>query len=262
MSREIRLTAFCVAKQLETKGIKTFLGLKPHADSSSELFYRLPEDKYQCYFNYGIIVFAGYNESEMDAAIKAVDPYKRIPMSNWFRDEFDIRFEEGAEMRFDFDEVILGRLNDEVIRIAMFNLAQSLALDQYMNTTENLLAEITGFTNQLERTGRLVIGRKNMMRFVGRALNTQNNIAENIYIFDAPDLVWEDEYLDNLHQGLIKHLDLRVRFSGVEYTMKIIEGNLRVFTEIINQRESSLLETIIILLILVEVFDLFISKLF
>ncbi|HEY4653399.1 MAG TPA: hypothetical protein VIH22_02735 [Cyclobacteriaceae bacterium] len=44
--------------------------------------------------------------------------------------------------------------------------------------------------------------------------------------------------------------------------MKIIEGNLRVFTEIINQRESSLLETIIILLILVEVFDLFISKLF
>jgi uncharacterized Rmd1/YagE family protein len=48
----------------------------------------------------------------------------------------------------------------------------------------------------------------------------------------------------------------------VEYTLRIIEGNLRVFVEILNQRESSLLETIIIILILVEVFDLLISKIF
>jgi len=43
--------------------------------------------------------------------------------------------------------------------------------------------------------------------------------------------------------------------------LRIIEDNLRVFSEIINQRESSLLEWIIILLILVEVFDLLITKL-
>lgn len=101
-----------------------------------------------------------------------------------------------------------------------------------------------------------------MTRFLGRALNTQNDIAENIYIFDAPDLVWDDEYLDKLHQGLIKHFDLRVRFSEVEYLLRIIEGNLRVFVEILNQRESSILESIIIILILVEVFDLLITKIF
>ena len=98
------------------------------------------------------------------------------------------------------------------------------------------------------------------MRFIGKALNTQNDIAENIYIFDAPDLVWEDEYLDKLHQGLMKYFDLRIRFSEVEYTLRIIEDNLSVFREIIHQRESSLLEYIIIVLILVEVFDLLISK--
>jgi uncharacterized Rmd1/YagE family protein len=99
-----------------------------------------------------------------------------------------------------------------------------------------------------------------MMRFLGRALNTQNDIAENIYIFDAPELTWEDEYLDKLHQGLIKHFDLRVRYSEIDYTLKIIENNLTVFREIIHQRESSLLEVIIIVLILVEVFDLMITK--
>ena len=100
-----------------------------------------------------------------------------------------------------------------------------------------------------------------MMRFLGKALNTQNEIAENIYIFDAPDQVWDDEFLDKLHQGLMKHFDLRVRFSEIEYTLKIINDNLSIFREIINQRESSLLELIIIVLILVEIVDLFITKL-
>ena len=99
-----------------------------------------------------------------------------------------------------------------------------------------------------------------MMKFIGKALNTQNDIADNIYIFDAPELVWDDEYLDNLHKGLMKHFDLRVRFSEIEYTMRIIEDNLSVFREISHQRESNILEWIIIILILVEVFDLFISK--
>ena len=144
----------------------------------------------------------------------------------------------------------------------MFNIAQSVALDLYHEVTENLLTEIRGFTSQLETTGKLSINRRNMLKFIGKALNTQNDIADNIYIFDAPELVWDDEYLDRLNKGLMKHFDLRVRFSEIEYTLRIIEDNLRVFREISHQRESNTLEWIIIILILVEVFDLIISKFF
>lgn len=150
--------------------------------------------------------------------------------------------------------------DDSVIRVTMLNLGQSVALDHYNGLSENLLTEIKGFTNDLQSTGRLNINRKNMMKFIGRALNTQNDIADNIYIFDAPEQVWENEYLDTLHQGLMKHFDLKVRFSEIEYTLRIIQSNLSVFREISNQRESNRLEWIIVILILIEVFDLFISK--
>lgn len=197
----------------------------------------------------------------MKWAIKTVQPHQRNPFTNWLRDDHEIDVQEGKQIVFDFNKLILDKVDEKVIRITMFNLAQSVALDYYHSVTENLLTEVKGFANQLETTGKLKISRKNMMRFLGRALNTQNDIAENIYIFDAPDQVWDDEYLDKLHQGLIKHFDLRVRFSEIEYTLRIIEDNLSVFREIINQRESSLLELIIIILILVEVFDLLITKL-
>lgn len=261
MSLTVKLSAFLVSNQLDIKGIKTFLDIKPLADTSSELFYSFAGEKYQYYFNFGVIVFAGYSEDEMKWAIKTVQAHQRNPFVNWLRDDHEIDVQEGKQIVFDFAKLILDKVDEKVIRITMFNLAQSVALDHYHGVTENLLTEVKGFANQLESTGKLKISRKNMMRFLGRALNTQNDIAENIYIFDAPDQVWDDEYLDKLHQGLIKHFDLRVRFSEIEYTLRIIEDNLSVFREIINQRESSLLELIIIVLILVEVFDLLISKL-
>jgi len=259
MEKKVKLAALLVANQLDLKGIKTFLELKPLADTSSELFYNFGPDKYQYYFNYGVVVFSNHTDEEIKLAIKAILAYLRNPSINWLRDDHEIEVKEG-EMVFEFNQVVVDHLDSKVFRIAMFNIAQSVALDHYHAVTENLLTEIRGFTNHLESTGKLSINRRNMLKFIGKALNTKNDIADNIYIFDAPELVWEDEYLDRLHKGLMKHFDLRVRFSEIEYTLRIIEDNLSVFREISNQRESSILEWIIILLILMEVFDLFISK--
>jgi required for meiotic nuclear division protein 1 len=260
MSQTIKISAFLVANQLDIKGIKSFLDIKPLADSSAELFYSFSGGKYQYYFNYGVLVLAGYNEDEMKWAVKAISAFQKNPLTPWLRDDHELTVEEGSSIAFQFDEVILDRIDEKVIRVAMLNLAQSVALDYYHDVTESLLNEVKGFATELEITGRLKISRKNMMRFIGRSLNTQNEIAGNIYIFDSPDLVWEDEYLDTLHRGFMKYFDLRVRYNEVEYTLRIIEDNLTVFREIIHQRESTILEFIIIILILVEVFDLIITK--
>lgn len=259
MAEIVKLYAFLVSNQIDLKGIKSLYEKKPLADSSSELFYG-GSGQYEYYFNYGVIVFSGYTEEEMIRMIEKVGGYLKDPELSWMRDEFQIRVSPDHGVGFEFAQAVVGKLDHMVIRVAMLNLAQSVALDHYHDGSETLLMQVKGFANQLERTGKLKISRKNMHRFLGRALNTQNDIAENIYIFDAPDLAWENEYLDNFHRGLVKYFDLKVRFSEIEYTLRIIENNLTVFREIIHQRESNLLEIVIILLILVEVFDLFITK--
>lgn len=261
METTIKLSAIRVANQLDLKGIKSALETKPVADTSSELFYSLGTERYQYFFNYGVIVFTGYTEEEINQAVKNVQPFMKN-QDKWLRDDHKISVEPGAGLHFEFDQLIVDHLDAKIIRIAMLNLAQSVALDHYHEVSDNLLSEIRVFTTDLESRGKLSITRKNMLKFIGRALNTQIDIADNIYIFDAPDQVWDDEYLDSLHKGLMKHYDLRVRFSEIEFTLRIIEDNLSVFREITHQRESSTLEWIIIILILVEVFNLLISKFF
>jgi required for meiotic nuclear division protein 1 len=260
MENTLRLSAIRIANQLDLKGIKTLLDKKSLADTSSELFYASGEKKFEYYFNYGVAVFCNYTDEEVKAAVKKIQHFLKSPDAAWLWDDHEILVLPDSEIVFEFDQVIVDRVDEKIIRIIMLNLAQSVALDYYHAASENLLTEIRGFTNNLATTGRFRMNRSNMMKFIGRALNTQNDIAENIYIFDTPEEVWEDEYLDKLHRGLVKHFDLRVRFSEIEYMLRIIDNNLSVFREISNQRESNLLEWIIIILILVEVFDLFISK--
>ena len=232
-----------------------------HPDSSYELFYGTGADRYQYYFNYGVVVFSGYTEEEIKKAVERIQNFLKNP-EPWLRDDHDIHVETGATLQFEFNHLMIDHVDDRIIRIAMFNLAQSVALDHYHAISENLLMEIRSFTNGLEINGKLSINRQNMLKFIGRALNTQNDIADNIYIFDAPEQVWENENLDSLNRGLMKHFDLRVRISEIEYTLHIIEDNLKVFLQISNQRESNVLEWIIIVLILVELLNILIPKLF
>jgi len=262
MENTIKISAIRIANQLDLKGIKASIEFKPAVDTSSDLFYFFGTGKYVYYFNYGVIVLCGHSEEEIQEVTKTILPFQKNPDNKWLRDDHEISAVTGSEIKFNFDQLVVDHIDETIIRIAMFNLAQSVALDYYHDITEKLLTEIKVFTNNLETAGKLRISRTNMLKFIGRALNTQIDIADNIYIFDTPELVWDDEYLDKLQQGLMKHFDLRVRFSEIEYTIRIIEDNLSVFRELSHQRESRILEWIIIILILVEVFNLILEKIF
>src|SRR5882672_11310900 len=119
MPQTVKLCAFLVANQFDIKGIKTFLDIKPLADSSSELFYFFDGQKFQYYFNFGVVVFSGYSEDEMKWAIKTVQPFQRNPVVPPLRDDHSISASPGNELRFGFDELILDKIDDKVIRITM-----------------------------------------------------------------------------------------------------------------------------------------------
>lgn len=257
-----RITAILIAGQLDLRGIKQSFDLKPLVDTSTELLLSTGSNRYHFFFNYGVVVFANYSDEEIKLTIKSITPFLKNPVQGWIREEFIVEVNHEANLEFEFDRFNVNRLDDKVFRITMLNLAQSVALDHYNHISEGLLFEVKGFTRELEARGKLSLRRTSMMKFIGKALSTKNEITDNVYIFDAPEMVWDDEYLDKLNQGLKKHFDLRIRFSEIEYTLRTISENLDIFREIYNQRENSLLEWIIIILILVEVFDMLISRIF
>jgi uncharacterized Rmd1/YagE family protein len=139
----------------------------------------------------------------------------------------------------------------------MLNTSQSVALDKYLEITDQLLSETSQYVDALELTGKLKISGKRLKRFIGHVLKIKNQISENLYIFDSPDITWENEALNKLNVSLKQTFDLKDRYRYIYERTAIIKEDLELFKDIMDHRESSKLEWIIILLILVEVVDVF-----
>lgn len=256
----MKITAFYIAEQISLKRLKTAYAGTILQENPNELFYQVEENQYFYAFDYGAVVFANMSDIDVSKNLAFLQQFSEGPLDEKMRDDLDIIVREGAQLNFGFDALVVPRLDEDVVKIAMLNVAHSVALDFYSERAHELLGEINIFTRQLESEGKIRISRKNMLRFIGRTLNSKNRIVENLFIFDSPDLTWEDEYLDRLHRGLSRTFETQTRFKEIEYTFKVVEDNLLVFRELYLHRESSKLEWIIIALIMIEVLNLIISK--
>jgi uncharacterized Rmd1/YagE family protein len=255
----IKIIAYQIAEQINIKKFKADYKADLYSSSSVDLYYFNNSKNNSAVYilSYGVVVFANYEEIETSRFISFLKDYCVNPLENHYTE--DIIIHEGKELSFSYNDVFVLDITPDVIRIVMLNVAQSASLDFYTELSQTLLEETANFTNELEKYGRLKISKKNLLKFIGKALNIKNRIIDNLYIFDVPDIVWEDEYLDRVNDGMVKTFDINTRFREVEYTLKIVENNLSIFTELVQHKTSNILEMIIIFLILFEIINTLIS---
>lgn len=253
--------AFQIAENIDLKLLKMVFKQHPLVSDNDELFYQFEEDKYLYAFKYGIVCLYDYNSREIDQLKEKIFPVlKGKKMGNSSLSETLEVITDGDKFSTDFDTVTLKNNNTEDLRLVMLNLSQSVALDHYASITEQLLEDTRQHTTYLENKGKLDIKGKKLKRYIGRILNVKNKISENLYIFDSPDAAWDDEALNKFNLELKKKFDLKDRYQIISQQVDIVKENLELFKDIMFHKESSKLEWIIIILIVIEVIDLFILK--
>jgi uncharacterized Rmd1/YagE family protein len=258
----LKVLSLQIADGIDIKEFKTVFKAELLHGDSDELFYRVKShsQKYVYIFKYGIVSFLGYNEVEIMAFIQAITPYGKNPFEQHISDEFDIEV-NASRNKFGYNKIEIEGETTESLRLIMLNVSQSVALDHYSQQTNKLLEETTYHTQTLEKKGRLELSGGNLKKYIGRTLNLKNRIEANLYIFDSPEETWEDENLNRLDIGLKRTFDLQARFRTIREGLEIVKENLDLFKDLLQYRNSIVLEWIIIILILVEVINLFIEKL-
>ncbi|MDP4209622.1 MAG: RMD1 family protein [Bacteroidota bacterium] len=257
----LTVLAYQIAENIDIRKFrKEFTGTELYG-TTSEVFFAGEKGCHLYIFSYGVVVFSGYTTSEMNSVIDYIKPFCKNILPENISEEFVIN-EKSDNDRFEYSSINVSRFDLLVLRIIMLNVGQSAALDYFSQQSVQLLEETNHYTLKLERQGKLNINNKSLLRFIGKTLNVKNRIVENLYVFDTPDETWDDEYLNKIDQGLRSTFDLKIRFKDLDYNLQIVTENLQLFKDLMQHRRSDLLEIIIILLILVEVINLFIEKLF
>jgi uncharacterized Rmd1/YagE family protein len=250
----ISLIAIIIADFIDIRQLKTNLKGKLIISTSTELFYRVSESKYISIFNYGVVVFSNHTAKEIDKVIHEIDNFITNKQDR-IAETITLEFKDKIGISYENEVLSLPETykSNELFRIVMFDLSQTVAIDYYSGIADLLIQEVKGFSAQLEHKGKISLVKREMMKFIGKSLNTKNKIVDNLYIFDSPDIAWDNENVERVHKILTRTFDLNARFKELEYTFKIIDDNLQVFNDTYHHRYSAALEIVVIILILIEV---------
>jgi uncharacterized Rmd1/YagE family protein len=252
----VKLVAYQFCESFNIKAIKKDFAATLIDYSSFDLFYQFEEKGYILILDYGVIVFANMDPVDITRVNNILKSYQINPQNEPLSETYEI--EDNAQyFIFRNDRVKVPEINDAVLRIVMLNVGQSVGLDYYSELTQSLLAETTKINRHLAEKGKLYNSKKEIIKYLGKTMNIKNNIIDNIYILDAPDIAWEDENLNKLHNGLRKVFEISTRFRELDYQLQIVIDNLHMITELINYKQGHLLEWIIIILIAFEVIKAF-----
>ncbi|KIC93290.1 RMD1 family protein [Flavihumibacter solisilvae] len=254
-----KVHAYQLADSIDIRQFRTAFTAELFHSDADELFFKIDTDKFIYVFKYGVVSFLNHSEIEMSAFIQLISPFCRHILPVRLSDEFDIDTNAGR-LHFGFDKVSIPKRDVEMLRLIMLHVSQSVALDHFESLTGLLMEEANRHTQSLEVRGRLELSGIRIKRYIGKALNLKNRIAENLYIFDSPEETWVDEELNTLDLGLKRTFDLQSRFRTIEKRLGILKENLDLFKDLLQYRNSVVLEWIIILLIFVEVINLFVEK--
>ncbi|MGH8498877.1 MAG: RMD1 family protein [Methylococcales bacterium] len=257
----LNVISFQIADSIDIRAVKKHLTGTLYFEDSDELFYKKTNDRFLYIFKFGVVCFFGVEQNEITACIHEISAYAKNPIDERLSEEFEVETHQEGD-RFGYNRIYLSEPTPEAIQIIMLNVSQSVALDYYSELSRILLEETRRYTHMLENKGRLSISGKNLSKVIGRTLNLKNSIAENLYIFDNPIMVWDNERLDKLHAGLKTTFDITMRYRAIVEELVIVKENLDLFKDLMLHRQSSFLEWIIIALILVEVLNLLGEKVF
>lgn len=252
--------AVMVANNIALKECKALLPTEPMYLDTDELFYMQEQDKYIYIFKYGVIAFYNFQEDEISTCLSVLDSCLENKLEETIEAQMEVVY--GADRDKIVNDIVhLIALDSDSIRVMMLNLSQSLALEKYQLDSEKILNDTKSHTTHLEHYGNLNIKGNKLKRYIGKVLNVKNKIAEHLYIFDTHELVLEEEALKHLDLTLKNQFDLKDRYRSIKEQLEIITENLELFKDLMQHKESSRLEWIIIILIFIEIADHFLIKL-
>ncbi|PKV48080.1 YagE family uncharacterized protein [Aquimarina sp. MAR_2010_214] len=250
--------ALQIAESIDIDACKNHFKQTLLFSNRDELFFDFENQKYAYIFKYGILCVFNFASNELDQLrqqlFKFTTHAKLIDSS--LTQSIDIII-DAESFRIDFESVHLIDNNIEKIRLVMHNASQSVLLDYYTGIAEQLIEDTAQYTNFIEtKRTRLYTDDKKHKHFVEKVLNSKNKISENLYIFDSPSAVSDDETLTKLNTELKKKFEVNDKHKTISQKLNIVKENLEFFKHITVHRKSSKLKWIIIVIVILVLFIL------
>lgn len=255
-----RCVSFCTAESYDILGLAAFFKKKGYQTHMSKDVLQVKNARRAdsaFFFNYGCFVSWGFNKSFEEKLVEYVKPYSVQPLKVIEIDHFyyqygdDTRLDIHQKLRLDI--ILLGSSDDQIKLAISYGLAQSIKLEAFEEAIQDVIKKNDYLPKEIATRGSISLSRRAIFKRIGEIFLARSSINLNIEYLDVPEFFWRNPNLESFYIMTKKFLDIPSRVMALNQKLDVLQELLHILNSQVQHRHSSMLESIIILLILIEI---------
>jgi uncharacterized Rmd1/YagE family protein len=210
-------------------------------------------------FRFGPVVFFNVSPRDISTFVERIKKCSSDPALSGTERKENFCVHVQPEMLLEEQNVVTGEycivqeLNMKSVDVISNVMAQSVALDSYNDTVDELLGNFELINHKVTGTGDLnAVDKDKMFRAVARNNSIFIEMVSKVGIKDRVDTAWNLSQYEDIHDGMKEEFDIDMRFEHIEFKLNLIQQNAKFFLDVLSQQKSNTLEWIIIVLIMFE----------
>ena len=245
----MRVQAIRIGSKIEIKKMQKALLFEPTLKEPYVVHYG--KDKYLVIFKYGVLVFWGLDQGEINETIIKIADYIDSPLEEPKKEELEVKI--GRKDKISTDYLDLSELSMEKVAIISEVLSRSVAMEYFEMELENVLRGFGEITKKLSEGGKINLSNRALLKKVGFAMNMQHLIVNQLAMLDKPEITWESANLDEFYNELTEEYEIEERYVTLSKKLEIIFRDIEFIMNFMDTRRGFFMELIIIVLIAFEI---------
>lgn len=212
-------------------------------------------------FRYGCIVLWNVSNEEEAHFLNLLEKFSENAINPVF-EEFDYCF--AKKPRFFQDKITLAKSRSHALQMlaVSYGLSQAIKLTAFEARIDNTIEMTKNIPQELARRGKISLSRKEISRRIGELFIERNSVNLHSDILDAPVFIWDHPEYESLYTMTTNDLELHARTAVLNRRLDIVKELFEMMRDELNNRHSTMLESIIVVLIMMEVFLTFVIHVF
>ncbi len=233
----------------QTRLIRNVLHVSSHKEGeATDLFF----------FAHGCFISWNLKRTAEIDLLKEIRPFSTEPLDKIETDHFSFKYGEETSLetheRFNLDIITLESDHVQIKLAISYGLAESIKLEYYEELIIKTIKKNSRLPEELARTGKISLSRKAISQRMGEIFIEMSSVNLNSDYLDVPEYFWRYANLENYYTMTEQFLDITRRVTALNQRLDVLHQFFDMLTGQLQFQHSALLEVIIILLILIEIF--------
>ncbi|EKE10571.1 MAG: hypothetical protein ACD_16C00001G0002 [uncultured bacterium] len=248
----MRCVALCTAETYDLHGLALTLEGVEFINFYTDALHASYKNWEVFFFSYGCVVFWNVPPKEENALLEKLKNYESSSIES-VSEEFEYSF--SSKPRFFQDKITLAKTRSHALQMlaVSYGLSQAVKLSAFEERIENTIEATKNIPQELALRGKIALARKEISKRIGALFIERNSVNLHSDILDAPVFIWDHPEYENLYIMTIKVLELHARTDVLNRRLDIVKELFEMMRDELNNRHSAMLESIIVLLIMIEV---------